>query len=217
MKLSCLVKHFHNANPCYAVLTGLQTVTYDPRVIALLGTSIEWKTPSEFFSSTDSAEVSSVLRVLLTTDGSMTTALEALRMGPVQLEVVRQGEEPMDDATALCLGVPPQQPAVARQVWLTHEGCKLLYAFSLLPLATLSPDLAEGIRRQAQPLGRLLDASGRAAIREGLRIGRVSDPALAVALGASPSERLWCRTYRLMAEGALSASILEIFSPSLAD
>ncbi|MEO5657657.1 MAG: chorismate lyase [Nitrospiria bacterium] len=186
-------------------------------MIASPGTSLDWKTPARFLAEINPTEVFPTLRLLLTSDGSMTAALEALVLGPIDVEVVHQGEEPLDDDTADRLGVPPRQTAVVRHVWLTHRRRKLLYASSVLPSASLSAELAEGLRRGSQPLGRLVDACGGTAVRDGLRIGRLQDAALAGAFGADPSERLWCRVYRLTAEGTLSAWISEVFSPHLAE
>lgn len=199
-------------------MTHLRGLTYDPRVIAPVSTTPpEWATAEDFLAETDSREVSPLLRVLLTSDGSMTTLLEALRGGRIDLDVVRQGEEPIDDDTARRLGVPAHDPAITRHVWLTHDGRRLVYAVSVLPVASLSPSLAEGIRRGVEPLGRLLDACGRPAVRDGLRIGRIHNTGLADALGAPSSAPLWCRRYRLAVEQVLTASIFEVFSPRLAD
>jgi chorismate-pyruvate lyase len=188
-----------------------------PRVIAIATTSIAWKTHAEFLSEVDPLEVSPVLRLLLTCDGSMTTALEALRGGRVDLELVRQGEEPIDADTASRLGVSPRQTAVSRHAWLTHAGERLLYAVSVLPLELLNPAVAVEVRRGVEPLGRLFDTADRAVLRDGLRIGRVYDPELAVAFGADSSAALWCRSYRLAVERTLTASIVEVLSPRLAD
>ncbi len=177
----------------------------------------EWATAEGFLAETDPHEVSPILRILLTSDGSMTMLLEALHGGRIDLDVVRQGEEPIDDDTARRLGVRAHDPAITRHVWLTHDGRRLVYAFSVLPIASLSPSLAEGIRRGVEPLGRLLDACGRPAVRDGLRIGRIRNAGLSDALGAPSSAPLWCRRYRLAVEQALTASIVEVFSPRLAD
>jgi chorismate-pyruvate lyase len=188
-----------------------------PRVIAPATFSIAWKPLESFLADADSAEVSPVLRLLLASDGSMTTALEALRLGRIGVEVVRQGEEPLDEDTATRLGVSARQSAVSRHAWLTHAGERLLYAVSVLPLASLSPDIATEIRRGLEPLGRLFDTANRAVLRDGLRIGQLHDPELAAAFGAAPSETLWCRTYRLAVERTLTASIMEVLSPRLAE
>ncbi len=188
-----------------------------PRVIALATTSIAWKTLEEFLAEADPLEVAPVLRLLLVSDGSMTTALEALRMGRVTVEVVRQGEESIDDDTARRLGVSPRQTAVSRHVWLTHAGERLVYAMSVLPLESLAPDVATELRRGIEPLGRLFDTANRAVIRDGLRIGRLHDPDVAKAFGTDPADLLWCRAYRLAVERALTASIVEVLSPRLSD
>jgi chorismate-pyruvate lyase len=54
-------------------------------------------------------------------------------------------------------------------------------------------------------------------VRDGLRIGRIHNPGLADALGAPPSDPLWCRRYRLAVEQVMTASIFEVFSPRLED
>src|SRR5574341_1490413 len=168
-----------------------------PRVIALATTSIAWKTLEEFLAEADPLEVAPVLRLLLVSDGSMTTALEALRMGRITVEVVRQGEESIDDDTARRLDVAARQTAVSRHVWLTHAGERLLYAVSVLPLECLAPEVATEVRRGIEPLGRLFDTKSRAVIRDGLRIGRIQNSDLAQAFGADPADGLWCRAYRL--------------------
>jgi len=187
-------------------------------VIAPVSTTPQdWATAEDFLAETDPREVSPLLRILLTSDGSMTTLLEALRGGRIDLDVVRQGEEPVDDDTARRLGVRAHDPAITRHVWLTHAGRRLVYAVSVLPIASLSPSLAEEIRRGVEPLGRLLDACGRPAVRDGLRIGRINNHGLADAFGAPPSDPLWCRRYRLAVEHTLTASIVEVFSPRLVE
>ncbi len=197
-------------------MTRLGTLTYDPPVIAPVGTPLaEWITPEQFLVEADPLEIPPLLRVLLTSDGSMTTMLQSLRLGPIDVEVIRQGEEPIDPETALRLGVRPLEAAITRHVWLSHAGQRLLYAVSVLPTSHLNAELAEGIRRGVEPLGRLLDACGRPAVRDHLRIGRLQNAALADTLGAEPSVRLWCRTYRLAVEHTLTASIVEVFSPRL--
>ena len=177
----------------------------------------EWLTPEQFLAGVDSTGISPLYRVLLTSDGSMTTLLSALRLGRIDLDVVHQGEEPLDLETARHLGVSAHQRAMTRQVWLTHEGQRLLYASSVFPVTLLSPALADGLREASEPLGRLLDGCGRPAVRDRLRIGRLEHPALAEALGGAPSDRLWCRMYRLAVEHTLTASIIEVLSPRLAD
>ena len=197
-------------------MTRLGRLTYDPPVIAPVGTPLaEWITPEQFLIEADPVETPPLLRVLLTSDGSMTTLLESLRLGPIDLEVIRQGEEPIDTETAQRLGVRPREAAITRHVWLSHAGQRLLYAVSVLPTSHLDAALAEGIRRGVEPLGRLLDACGRPAVRDHFRIGRLQNTTLADAFGAGPSDRLWCRTYRLAVEHTLTASIVEVFSPRL--
>jgi chorismate-pyruvate lyase len=130
---------------------------------------------------------------------------------------VRQGEEPLDADTARRLGVSPRQAAVSRHAWLTHANERLLYAVSVLPVDSLDPHVAEEVRRGIEPLGRLFDTTDHAVLRDGLSIGRLDDPELAAAFGVDPSEPLWCRTYRLVVERTLTASIVEVLSPRLAD
>src|SRR3989338_362874 len=131
------------------VLTRLRGLTYDPRVIAPVSTTPQdWATAEDFLAETDPREASPLLRILLTSDGSMTTLLEALRGGRGEIDGVRP----------------------------TPAGRRLVYAVSVLPIASLSPSLAEEIRRGVEPLGRLLDACGRPAVRDGLRIGRIHNP-----------------------------------------
>lgn len=187
------------------------------RVIALGTTSITWKTLEEFLAVVNPLEVAPVVRLLLASDGSMTTALEALRVGRISVEVVRQGEESIDDDSARRLGVSPRQTAVSRHVWLTHGDERLVYAMSVLPTGSLAPEVAAEVRRGIEPLGRLFDTASRAVIRDGLRIGRLHDPDMAKAFGADPADLLWCRAYRLAVERTLTASIVEVLSPRLAD
>ncbi len=152
------------------------------------------------------------LKVLLTSDGSMTMHLKALFNKPVEIEVKDQRQVLMDKEMAEYIGTDEKE-AIERTVWLKVDKKKVLFAHSIIPLKQISEDILKDITRK--PLGIFLGEQGYPVLRDRLMISLVESEEIANEFGFPPKEPLWARRYRLIAQGRLSAALFEVFSPGL--
>ena len=110
------------------------------------------------------------------------------------------------------------RPVVQRRVWLTGGGRRLALGYALILRERLSPALQERLAAGTHPIGLLAEELKLPSVRDRLQVGRLTDRDLARQFGAPhdpTTDALWCRRYRLHIPDAMTAAILEIFSPSL--
>lgn len=180
--------------------------------------SILWFTDEAFLKNDVSAGLDPVLRLLLTSDGTISTALHAICLSPVHVQVIRQETIRLDSNTAEFLSVESGTKALIRDVWLTARDRKLVLASSVILTEGLSRPLVQALHESQKPLGPLLNESGQPVIRDRLQIGRITDPADLETLGLgnlSVTGATWTRRYRISLGGKLTAFIRELFSPEL--
>lgn len=167
-----------------------------------------WMAVEEFLG----LDVPPIFKVLLTSDGSMTTHLKALFYKPVEVEVKEQRQGFINDEMAAYLETDEKE-ALERTVWLRVGRKKILYAHSTIPLKQISEDMLKDITRK--PLGIFLGEQGYPVLRDRLMISLVESEEIANEFGFPPKEPLWARRYRLIAQGRLTAALFEVFSPGL--
>lgn len=160
-------------------------------------------------------------KLLLLSDGSMTLDLELLYNSKVGVEVRFKGTSPLPGEDASYLEEKPGEDAMEREVWLTVDNRRLVYAHTLIPLSCIEGGLKEELERYAnEPLGRVLNANRVFFTKEKLEVGVVRCPTAAGDLGAPASIPFIARRYILSNREAASgwiikASVTEIFSPGL--
>lgn len=174
---------------------------------------VAWTSPEAFLAG-DAPLLAPLWRTLLTTDGSTTLFLQALCRTSITLELIDQQTAPLPPTLTGLIDVSPGRPVLQRRVWLTDGRQRLALGYALISLEELSPTLQEQLARGALPIGLLADELKLPSLRDQLQVGRVTDPALARQFHAA-TDQLWCRRYRLRIPGAMTAVIIEIFSPSL--
>jgi chorismate-pyruvate lyase len=174
-----------------------------------------WLRGDEFLKSDAAARMDPVLRLLLTSDGTITTSLQALMRTPIGVEVIRQEDIRIDKATAEFLTAQPGSDALARDVWLTGKGRRLVYASSIIVLEGLRRPLLESLRTGEKPLGLLLQESGEPVIRDRLQIARIADPSGIQWMGLAGSGPIWLRRYRMTIRSKSTALIQEQFTGDL--
>lgn len=153
-----------------------------------------------------------ILRMLLTSDGTITASLQALMMSPIGVEVFGQEEIRIDKAVAEFLSTRTDSEALARDVWLTGKGRRLVYASSIILLDALRRPLFEALRTGVKPLGLLLQESGEPVIRDRLQIACITDPSGRRRIGLPGTGASWSRRYRMTIRSKPAALIQEQFA-----
>jgi chorismate-pyruvate lyase len=172
----------------------------------------DWTSPEAFLAA-DAPRLAPLWRALLTTDGSTTLFLQALCRTPITLEQIDQQPALLPPLTGW-LEIAPGRPVVQRRVWLTDGRRRLALGYALILREQLNPALRERLAAGTHPIGLLAEELNLPSVRDRLQVGRLTDPELTRQFG-STSNTLWCRRYRLHIPDAMTAAILEIFSPSL--
>jgi chorismate-pyruvate lyase len=175
--------------------------------------SVKWLNPEEFLSGGGGVPAP-LWRALLLTDGSTTLFLQALCRTPIALEMIDQRTAPLPPPLTGLLEIEPSRPVLQRRVWLTDGRRRLALGYALISLDQLSPALREQLAAGTRPIGLLADEAGRPSLRDQLQVGSLTDAGLARQFGVTAGT-LWCRRYRLRIPGAMTAAIIEIFSPAL--
>lgn len=174
--------------------------------------SIQWIGGDDFLKSDAAARMDPVLRMLLTSDGTITTSLQALLLSPIGVEVIRQEEIALDAATAGFLTVEPGTKALAREVWLTAKDLRLVCASSVILLEGLDRPLLQALRSRQKPLGLLLHESGQPVMRDRLQIASITDPSMIRGSGLPAAGPVWMRRYRMSLRSKWTAFIREQFT-----
>ncbi|HXI09737.1 MAG TPA: chorismate lyase [Thermodesulfobacteriota bacterium] len=160
-------------------------------------------------------------KLLLLSDGSLTLDLELLYGSKVEVEVKYKGTGPLPEQAARYLDEKAGGAAMEREVWLTVEGKKLVYAHTLIPLSCIEGGLKEELERNAnEPLGRVLTSNKVFFSKEKLEVGVVRCRSAAVELGSPAQTPFIARRYILSNREpsgvwVIKASVTEIFSPEL--
>jgi chorismate-pyruvate lyase len=186
--------------------------------------------------------VSPLLRLLLTSDGTVVGHLNALFLRTIEVEVQAQSEVLIDDELAAWLEIPKGEKGVERKIWLTEGGFrsssdetsetsaprnvkdppafpasargeKRIYAISTFPISRLKPDFYHDMKLGRTPLGRMIEERRLSTRRDQMEIGHRPFPEVAKELGLSQDQLFWARRYRLTISERASGAIFEIFSP----
>ncbi|MBI3621594.1 MAG: DUF98 domain-containing protein [Nitrospirae bacterium] len=174
--------------------------------------SVKWLNPEEFLSGGGGLPAP-LWRALLLTDGSTTLFLQALCRTTITLEMIDQRTAPLPPPLTGLLKIEPNRPVLQRHVWLTDGRRRLALGYALISLEQLSPTLREQLVAGTRPIGLLADEAGRS-LRDQLQVGSLTDAGLARQFGVT-ADTFWCRRYRLRIPDAMTAAIIEIFSPVL--
>lgn len=173
------------------------------------------------------ADIDPFDRMLLSTDGTVTTLLAACAGEPIITRATRQaGPAPLErlltatgcwwhpDATLLELS--PADRVVARRATLRggRSGVAYLLAESVVVLDRLPRRIADGLAREGASLACLLTAGPVEARREVLPAEAVTaDEAACDHLGVRPGAKLAQRTSRIVIGGRAAAAVTEWLSP----
>jgi len=184
----------------------------------------DWQTMEAFWNdcrkNPQDPALDLLLRLLLSSDGTVIRYLNALFLSPTSLEVLEQHEIGMDKQSTDLLEVPEGEQALERKVWLCNARSRspkgrLLYAVSVFPIAKIEVGFYREMRLGKKPLGQIIEEHTLSTRRDKLEVACLPFPGVAQGLGLSEDHLFWARRYRLIISGQLSASIREVFSPRL--
>jgi len=171
------------------------------------------------------ADLAPVLRVLLTTDGTVTETLAAFHGEPVGVDVLSQGYRDYEGRANRELEAPVGTRMLERTIALvgTQSGRRYAAAWSRIVPGLLPPGLQEGLLAEKEPLGQLMRNHRLETFREVVACGRCAAgeaPYLgircAAALGVDPGAGTVWRTYRVTTGGRPILSITEFFPEAMA-
>lgn len=160
----------------------------------------------------DTAELSLVQRLLLTTDGTITHILEAYsneRVEIVKLDEAIGAPEPGDAD----LEPDGDEPLLRRRVLIRGSVTKtpFIYAVSSIAVRRLHPAVYLDLLRTEEPIGRLLFAHRAESLREILTVRGEPAGDCASYFGVAADDPALCRTYRILAGGRPIMMIAEKF------
>jgi beta-ribofuranosylaminobenzene 5'-phosphate synthase len=152
--------------------------------------------------------------VLLLTDGSVTTLLEAISGAEVCVKTIAQNVVPAGGPVAALLDIRQGDPVNHRIVELINctTGEILIYAVSHTPLGRLEPGFRDDLMRADIPIGKILKKHRIESRREISDIRLVSpDPDLRRRFDTGPETRFLSRTYRIIRNDLPFMAIEELF------
>lgn len=180
----------------------------------------EWLTKEAFWDHCRRNPIDPILRLLLTSDGTLIRHLQSLFLTSVKVAIQDQREILIDEEHASWIGIPAGEKGIQRKVWLTvgapsaARGEKNVFAVSTFPLSGLKPDFYQEILLGRKPIGQIIEAQHLLTRRDRLEIAHLALPQVAEALGLQSGELFWARRYRLVISDQVSGVLFEAFSPS---
>ena len=159
------------------------------------------------------ARLSKAQRLLLLTDGSVTTLLEVLTGKPVVVKTLVQQVVKADAETAAALDLEDGDSVNYRVVILKNddEDQALIYAESYTPVARLQKEFRHDLMKADIPIGRIMAQQHIESRREIRRIETVRNEELSDLFGVPPHVPLLSRTYDIISHGMVLIRIIETF------
>jgi beta-ribofuranosylaminobenzene 5'-phosphate synthase len=161
--------------------------------------------------------LSSLQRILLGTDGSVTGLMEIITRSPVDITTRVQEVRSADASVARLLEVLPGEEVNYRVVELRSRssGATLLYAISHTPLSRLESSIRSDLMRADIPIGKILRSHHIESRREILDLSvRPADGELSAVFGICSGEPVLSRRYHIIREAKPLISIQEFLPAS---
>ena len=158
--------------------------------------------------------LSTLQKILLSTDGSVTSLLEAIEGEGVTIRTLSQNVVPADAKTAEELEIVAGNEVNHRIVELRNSrtGEVLIYAVSYTPVERLEPGFKSDLMRADIPIGRILKKHAIESRREISHVGiRGSDEEMSRIFGIPLDSPLLFRRYHIIRKEKPFISIEEVF------
>ncbi|MBI5681397.1 MAG: DUF98 domain-containing protein [Methanobacterium sp.] len=158
--------------------------------------------------------LSSAQKILLATDGSVTTILDVLK-GRIEVKTLIQEFRKADDKTAQDLGIDKGDIINYRAVIIRHKAEEpLIHAISLTPIKKLDNNFKEDLLKADIPIGRILKKYNIESRREVTNIDAETPDAKLKDIFNTDSMML-TRTYNIIYKDDILIRIKETFPHSL--
>ncbi len=153
-------------------------------------------------------ELSNAQKILLTTDGSVTTILDVIR-GHVTIETLEQKFVEADTEMAQLLNIEVGDTVNYRVVVIKTDE-PLIYAISLIAVERLGNDMKEDLIRADIPIGRILEnITSNLVVRLNLFILR--NQVMKLRKYLKPDSPMLTRTYNIIHKDQILIWLLETF------
>ncbi|MFO7966523.1 MAG: chorismate pyruvate-lyase family protein [Archaeoglobaceae archaeon] len=153
------------------------------------------------------AQPNPIHKILLTTDGSITTILEAITGKQIKVETVEQKIIQADKETAQQLNIEQGDEVNYRVVNLKAGEDIVAHAVSHTPLKRLKEDFREDLMKADLPIGNIINKH-QLEVRREINWGRIEP---ADSLTIFDEDRILSRNYSIIHNGDILINITEYF------
>jgi chorismate-pyruvate lyase len=157
--------------------------------------------------------LSSAQKILLTTDGSVTSILDVLK-GHVDINTLQQEFVPADKEMARVLNIKEGDRVNYRVVIIKTAQEPLIYAVSLVPLNRLNNEFKEDLIQADIPIGRILKKHNIESRRE-IKSIFIEEPDQELIEIFKTDSTFLCRTYNIIHHDEILIHLKEMFPYSL--
>lgn len=158
--------------------------------------------------------LSSAQKILLATDGSVTTILDVLK-GHINVNTLIQEFRESDEESAMDLGIDKGESINYRAVVMSHKPEEpLIHAISLTPIKRLDNNFKEDLLKADIPIGRILKKYNIESRREVTHIG-AEQPDDELKKIFNTDSIMLTRSYNIIYKDAVLIRIKETFPYSL--
>lgn len=141
-------------------------------------------------------EISTVQRILLSTDGVITAVLDVL-YGQVHLFVLRQRFEKADKPIAEMLSIDEGDDVICREIIVHKNGRPLVHALSYIPKSRLTGPIIEDLFKERMTTNQIIYKHGIEVLLKTCKIS-IEDPTLTDEELFKTDEELLTREYVMM-------------------
>jgi chorismate-pyruvate lyase len=177
---------------------------------------------SELKLVTKKIKISNTLKLILTSTGSVTKALEILSENPIYVKTIFQniGDLEIQHTDLLhLLKLNVGEPCNFREVWLTDNHKNYVFSISLTPLKYLKNEFKEDLIRADIPIGKLIEMHHIECRREIFNISTIEYIKMKnlgiIWEDLEDTAVVPYRMYNIISEGNILMCILEFFHPQI--
>lgn len=184
---------------------------------------LSWEQINEQIKNvSNEAGISNALKLIMTSTGSVTQALEVLSGNEIKVETRFQQVYPINGNSSSLLSflsLNEGDRLNLREVWLSDDNNKYAFAVSLTPIKRLAPPFKEDLMKADVPIGKLLRKYDLECRREIYQISSINYSHLMDLEfkwdNLSKETKIPYRIYNIICDKSVLMCIMEFFHPKL--